>query len=259
MLWAWEKFYSSVVDKWLKCLSTFFVFLQCSCCKTQPVTPKEDELTELIVAFLTNRRDQQRQKGEGEKKKKDQTKSNKDKKKKKKKSHPNVFFGTSFEGEGGKKEKPARPHNWSGFLKEFLSPVSMGRTPAEQLQRQAMAPHERFLPGGGEANDLIAKKVNCFPAERQKAQEELHHGVWDISKYLTDFSIMKKKNPPSSLSLFFFSSGEVLFFLPPPTRHTPIRPPDWPVSLFGPREFKASLLGAAQCALTPCNEISSCC
>lgn len=59
--------------------------------------------------------------------------------------------------------------------------------------------------------------------------------------------------------LFFFSSGEVLFFLPPPTRHTPIRPPDWPVSLFGPREFKASLLGAAQCALTPCNEISSCC
>lgn len=42
----------------------------------------------------------------------------------------------------------------------------------------------------------------------------------------------------------------------PPSRHTPSRaPPDWPVSLFGPREFK----GAAQCAPTPCNEISGCC
>lgn len=128
---------------------------------------------------------------------------------KKKKGNQKVSCGPSFGWEGGKKEKPARPHNWSGFLKEFLSPVSMGRTPAEQLQRQAMAPHERFLPGGGEANDLIAKKVNCFPAERQKAQEELHHGVWDISKYLTDFSIMKK--PPSSF--FFLRRG----FVFPPT------------------------------------------
>ena len=61
---------------------------------------------------------------------------------------------------------------------------------------------------------------------------------------------------------FFFlliGGKEVLFFHPPPTCHTPIRPPDWPVSLFRPSEFKASPLGAAQCALTPCNEISSCC
>lgn len=33
--------------------------------------------------------------------------------------------------------------------KGFLSPVSMGRTPAEQLQRQAMAPHERFCLEAG--------------------------------------------------------------------------------------------------------------
>lgn len=160
-------------------------------------------------------------------------------------------FLASQHFDGGKKEKPARPHNWSSFLKEFLSPVSMGRTPAEQLQRQAMAPHERFRL---EANDLIVKKVNCSPAERQKAQEELHHGVWDISKYLTDFSIMKNLR-----SLFFLlRRGYVLFLHPPPTCHTPVRPPDCPVSLFGPWEFKAGLFGAAQCALTPCNEISSC-
>lgn len=119
----------------------------------------------------------------------------------------------------------------------------------------AMASHGsswKVLPGGGEANNLIVKKVNCSPAERQKAQEELRRGVWDISKYLTDFTIMKNLRP-------FLGSREVLFFHPPPTRHTPIRPPDWPVSLFGPWEFKASPLGAAQCALTPCNEISSSC
>lgn len=34
-----------------------------------------------------------------------------------------------------------------------------------------------------------------FPAERQKAQEELRHGVWDISKYLTDFSVLKNLRP----------------------------------------------------------------
>lgn len=36
---------------------------------------------------------------------------------------------------------------------------------------------------------MIVKKINCSLAERQESQEEQHHGVWDISKYLTDFSI----------------------------------------------------------------------
>lgn len=91
----------------------------------------------------------------------------------------------------------------------------MGRTPAEQLQRQAMAPHERFCLEAGRRTTWSRRKSIVFPAERQKAQEELHHGVWDISKYLTDFSIMKK--PPS------------LFFFVFPSHHRPvtlpIRPP----------------------------------
>lgn len=80
-----------------------------------------------------------------------------------------------------------------GFFFFFvLSPVSMGRTPEEQLHRRAMAPHERFGLEAGEADHLIVKKVNCFPPlKSQKAQEEQHHGVWDTSKYLTDFSRMK--------------------------------------------------------------------
>lgn len=68
----------------------------------------------------------------------------------------------------------------------------MGRTPEEQLHRRAMAPHERFGLEAGEADHLIVKKVNCLPLlKSQKAQEEQHHGVWDTSKYLTDFSRMK--------------------------------------------------------------------
>lgn len=156
-------------------------------------------------------------------------------------------------------EKKKKKRNLQGQQKwlpqRVFIPGVHGKNPSGTAATASHGSSWKVLPEGGEANDLIVKKVNCSPAERQKAQEELHHGVWDISKYLTDFSIMKNLRP----LFFFFFFREVLFFHPPPTRHTPIRPPDWPVSLFGPWEFKAGPLGAAQCVLTPCNEISSCC
>lgn len=85
---------------------------------------------------------------------------------------------------------------------------------------------------GGGRLDRGEKSIVFPPAERQRAQEEQRRGVWDTSKYLTDFSDVKTLRPAT---------------LPAPP------PPDRPASLSGPRQFK----GAAQCAPTPCNEISS--
>lgn len=155
---------------------------------------------------------------------------------------------------GGKKEKPARPHNWSSFLKEFLSPVSMGRTPAEQLQRQAMAPHERFRLEAGRRTTWSWRKSIVPPLKGKKPRRSCtmvcgtYQNIWQTSALWKTFALF----------FFLLRRGHVLFLHPPPTCHTPVRPPDCPVSLFGPWEFKAGLFGAAQCALTPCNEISSC-
>lgn len=213
MLWAWEKFYSSVVDKWLKCLSTFFVFLQCSCCKTQPVTPKEDELTELIVAFLTNRRDQQRQKGEGEKKKKDQTKSNKDKKKKKKR--PKSFLWAKFWMRGGEKKR-----NLQGHTTEVASSKSFyPRCPWEEPQRNSCNGKPWLLMKGfcleaGRRTTWSRRKSIVFPLKGKKPRRSCtmvcgtYQNIWQTS------ALWKKKNPPSSLSLFFFLRRGFVF---PPT------------------------------------------
>lgn len=103
--------------------------------------------------------------------------------------------------------------------KAFLSPVSMGRTPAEQLQQLAKAPHERLWPGGGgRGGERLHREQSQLSssAECQKAQEELRRGAGDISKYLTDFShILKKTLRPYSF-----------LFFPPTTdpSHFPIRP-----------------------------------
>lgn len=134
-----------------------------------------------------------------------------------------------------RKEKPARPH-WSEVAssKGFLSPVSMGRTPAEQLQRQAMAPHERFRLQAGRRTTWSRRQSIVFP--RWKAKSPGGAAPWCVG-HLKIFDRLQRSEKP-------------------PSRHSPSRaPPDWPVSLFGPREFK----GAAQCAPTPCNEISGCC
>lgn len=83
----------------------------------------------------------------------------------------------------GAEEEPARSHQRPQRL---LLPGVHGK---EQLRRRAVAPHESFCP---EANDSTVKKVNCFgAAERRAAGERRRHGVWDTSKRLTDFSIMK--------------------------------------------------------------------
>lgn len=82
----------------------------------------------------------------------------------------------------------------------FLSAVSMGRIPAEQLPRKLMAPHESFCLEAGRRQLDRGESQLSSPAGRPKAQEELHPGVWDISKYLTDFSIMKTFRPFLSMS-----------------------------------------------------------
>lgn len=136
----------------------------------------------------------------------------------------------------------------------LLSPRVHGKNPRGTAAMAGHGSSWKLLPGGGEANHVTAKEVNCSQSERQKSQEELHHGAWDRSKYLTDFNIMKIFFPP------FLQGGGVFCFS---ARRRPVTHPSGPlsapVSLFEPREFKAGPLGAAQCALTPCNEISGCC
>lgn len=149
-----------------------------------------------------------------------------------------------------RKEKPARPHNWSGSLKGFFIPGVHGKNPSGTAATASHGSSWKVLPGGGEANDLIAKKVNCFFLLKGKKPRRsctmvcgTYQNIWQTS------ALWKNLRPFSFL------------FFPPTTdpSHSQSGPPDWPVSLFGPCEFKAGPLGAAQCALTPCNEISSCC
>lgn len=77
----------------------------------------------------------------------------------------------------------------------------------------------------------MLKKVNCSPAERPEAQEELHHGAWDISQYLTDFSIMK--------NLFFYLGGFVFAASRPVS--LPSGPLTAPCHCLGPQSSKRAL------------------
>lgn len=192
---------------------------------------KDDE----PIIALVNHHHQQRQK---EKKKKDQTQSNKEKTTKK-------FLVSQVLDERKKKR------NLQGHTTEVASSKSFyPRCPWEEPQRNSCNGKPWLLMKGfawrrgGERLDR--EESQLFP--RWKAKSPGGAAPWCVGHIKIFDRLQHYEKPPS-----------FLFFLPPPTRHTPIRPPDWPVSLFGPREFKAGPLGAAQCALTPCNEISSCC
>lgn len=137
------------------------------------------------------------------KEKKDQTESNSRPTKKKVSCEPS----SGWEGGGGEGETcEATQLKW--LPQRVFIPGVHGKNPSRTAATASHGSSWKVLPGGGEANNLIVKKVNCSPAERQKAQEELRHGVWDISKYLTDFSIMKNLRP-------FFGEGWGFVF--PPT------------------------------------------
>lgn len=134
------------------------------------------------------------------KEKKDQPQPNKEK----------SFFRAKFWMRGGKKRETCEATQLKWLPQRVFIPGVHGKNPSRTAAMASHGSSWKVLPGGGEANNLIVKKVNCSPAERQKAQEELHHGAWDISKYLTDFSIMKNLRP-------FFWGGRGGFVFPPTT------------------------------------------
>lgn len=183
-------------------------------------TRKDEEPTELITALVNHHHHDNKTK----KKKKRSNPSNCSPTKKK------SFLWAKFWMRGGeKKEKPARPHNWSSFLKEFLSPVSMGRTPAEQLQRQAMAPHERFCLEAGRRTTWSWRKSIVFPLKGKKPRRSCtmvcgtYQNIWQTS------ALWKNLRPP-----FFFSS-----------HHRPVTLPSGPLTgpchCLGPESSKRAL------------------
>lgn len=114
--------------------------------------------------------------------------------------------------------------------KARLAAVSMGRTPAEQLQRQAMAPHERFLPEGGGGQGLDGEESQLFPRWKAKRSSTVVCGtrqnIWQTSALWKTFFGESKEG-----------ERRVLFIHPPPTCHAPITPPPWPacVIVWAPR------------------------
>ena len=201
MLWAWQKFYSSVVDKWLKCLSTFFVFLQCSCCKTQPVTPKEDELTELIVAFLTNRRDQQRQKGEGEKKKKIKPSPTKTKKKKKKATEK-FFVGQVLNERGRKKRETCKATQLKWLPQRVFIPGVHGKNPSGTAATASHGSSWKVSAWRRGGERLDREESQLF--SRWKAKSPGGAAPWCVG-HIKIFDRLQhyEKKKPSVLSLFF--------------------------------------------------------
>lgn len=129
------------------------------------------------------------------------------------------------------KEKPARPHNWSGFLKGFWSPVSMGRTPAEQLQRQVMAPHERFCLEAGRRTTWSWRK-SIVPLLKGKEPRRSCTMVCGTYQNIWQTSVLWKT---------FFWRGTVLFS----THHRPVTLPSGPLTgpchCSGPASSKRAL------------------
>lgn len=148
---------------------------------------KKKNMTELMVRTYLERKDKDKGKEKKKKLTPVQPQPNKDK------TTQNFLASQHFDG--GKKEKPARPHNWSSFLKEFLSPVSMGRTPAEQLQRQAMAPHERFRLEAGRRTTWSWRKSIVPPLKSKKPRRSCtmvcgtYQNIWQTSALWKTFAL----------------------------------------------------------------------
>lgn len=142
---------------------------------------------------------------------------------------------------------PVSQHSMGGQTKwepaSGSSPSVHGKKPGRTAAAAAMAPHERFRPEAGRRTTWSWRKsiVPSLKGRNPRRSSTMvcgtYQNIWQTSAF------------------FPFIEEEVLFFRSPPTCHPPIRPPHCPVSLFGPQSSKR----AAQCALTPCNEISSCC
>lgn len=176
-------------------------FLQCSSCKTQPVTPKEDELTELIIASV-NHRDQQRQKGKG--KKKDQTVQQR------KKKRPKSFLWAKFWMRGGKKKR-----NLQGHTTEVASSKSFyPRCPWEEPQRNSCNGKSWLLMKGfcleaGRRTTWSRRKSIVFPLKGKKPRRSCtmvcgtYQNIWQTS------ALWKNLRP-----LFFFLRRGFVF---PPT------------------------------------------
>lgn len=108
-----------------------------------------------------------------------------------------------------KEEKPARPLNWSGFLKEFLSPVSMGRTPEEQLQRKSWLLMKGFAWRRG-GQRLDREESQLFPF--WKAKRPGGAAPWCVGHIKIFDRLQHYEKPPW---FFFFFLREVFVF--PPT------------------------------------------